>query len=202
MANGHSHESLIQTAGARIADWVVTHDGDNAQNPIVIGLVGNGHNGADVLAAFNHLPRQYRRYAYFLCKPSKSAQKQIDSGQITRLHQVTDMPSSGIVLDGFFGVGLNRPLAGDMAQIISAINSLNRYVVAIDVPSGLHEAWDGPCITASVTLSMMFSKQVFLNPQKRAKCGTIYVLNFDLNNRDKNGYHFPKTIDKYRELVL
>ncbi len=43
----------------------------------------------------------------------------------------------GLVVDGLFGIGLDRPLDSGWVELIRALNSSGRAVLAVDVPSGL-----------------------------------------------------------------
>src|SRR5690606_1694121 len=41
------------------------------------------------------------------------------------------------VMDGLFGIGLTRPIAGKISELIAQINALHCPILALDVPSGL-----------------------------------------------------------------
>ncbi|MDB5759615.1 MAG: NAD(P)H-hydrate dehydratase [Burkholderia sp.] len=43
-----------------------------------------------------------------------------------------------IVIDGLFGIGLARPIVGELAALVLAINAMRCPVLALDVPSGLN----------------------------------------------------------------
>ena len=43
-----------------------------------------------------------------------------------------------LIIDGLFGIGLNRPLAESWQKIIAAVNASKLPVLAVDVPSGLN----------------------------------------------------------------
>jgi NAD(P)H-hydrate epimerase len=62
-----------------------------------------------------------------------------------------------LVIDGLFGIGLNRPLSADWVRVIERINAAQLQVLAIDVPSGLNAATGKPepaAIRAAVTLTV------------------------------------------------
>ena len=42
-----------------------------------------------------------------------------------------------LAIDGLFGIGLARPLGGELAALVTALNGLRCPVLALDVPSGL-----------------------------------------------------------------
>ena len=74
--------------------------------------------------------------------------------------------------------------------------------MSIDIPSGLTESKTMNCIKATSTLTMMFPKKVFFDPQKRNQCGRLFWLNFNLSEKEKKGYILPNTIDNYMELKI
>ncbi len=43
-----------------------------------------------------------------------------------------------LIVDGLFGIGLERPLEGRYAELVNLINASGSRVLAIDIPSGLH----------------------------------------------------------------
>jgi len=115
-------------------------------NDAILILAGKGHNGDDVRAA-----REF-----------------INDRQVTVLDLVapeTDLPNvekalqekPALIIDGLFGIGLNRPLDEAWQKIIAAVNAARIPVLAVDVPSGLNADTGetfGACIQAAVTLTV------------------------------------------------
>lgn len=67
------------------------------------------------------------------------------------------LATDDLVVDGLFGTGLKRPLAGLFATVSDDVNAANRPVVAIDLPSGLLADLSrppGPCPRATVTVTL------------------------------------------------
>ncbi len=52
-------------------------------------------------------------------------------------HQST-LQQSDVIVDAILGIGLDRPVTGQRFNDIQQINQLNRPVLALDIPSGLH----------------------------------------------------------------
>jgi hydroxyethylthiazole kinase-like uncharacterized protein yjeF len=62
-----------------------------------------------------------------------------------------------LVIDGLFGIGLNRPLDAEWQKFIAAINASKIPVLSVDVPSGLNAETgraEGAAIEAAVTLTV------------------------------------------------
>jgi NAD(P)H-hydrate epimerase len=77
----------------------------------------------------------------------------------------TDLPklnallslAPSLVIDGLFGIGLNRPLSAEWLQFIETINNSKARILAVDVPSGLNaETGEAPgtAVRATVTLTV------------------------------------------------
>lgn len=62
----------------------------------------------------------------------------VGSGGAVQTFDGTLAADAGIVVDGLLGSGLERPVAGDFARAVAAINRHAGPVVALDIPTGLH----------------------------------------------------------------
>ena len=61
------------------------------------------------------------------------------------------------IVDGLFGIGLDRPLDAHWQKLIEAVNGANLPILAVDVPSGLNAETggvEGAAITADLTLTV------------------------------------------------
>ncbi len=75
-------------------------------------------------------------------------------------HQ-TDMRHQEIWVDALLGTGLNAEVRGLFRAVIEFLNSLNRPVIAVDIPSGLNADTGmicGACIQAHTTVTFGFPK--------------------------------------------
>ena len=69
------------------------------------------------------------------------------------------MQKPALIIDGLFGIGLNRPLDDGWKKFITAVNESKIPVLAVDVPSGLNADTGEPTISgmaieAAVTLTV------------------------------------------------
>lgn len=78
-----------------------------------------------------------------------------------------DVPPAepALIIDGLFGIGLTRPLAGRVAGLVRMVNRARVPVLAIDVPSGLDAdrgapvgGSDAPVMQARQTVTMIADK--------------------------------------------
>jgi len=152
-ATGQTEAEVIRRVGKRVARRArkLTRAGDT-----ILFLVGKGHNGDDARAAAKQLEaRRAEVLEMFLPEtdlmPLESA--------------LQEKPA--LIVDGLFGLGLNRPLSEAWQQIIAAINASKIPVLAIDVPSGLNADTGGTfgaAIAARVTITVGAPKTGMLAP--------------------------------------
>jgi NAD(P)H-hydrate epimerase len=117
-------------------------------------LAGKGHNGDDVRAALGHFgPR--RVDLLDVTDPGKD---------LERLRaQLALKPD--LIVDGLFGIGLNRPLDIAWCTFINCVNATERPLLSVDVPSGLNAETGEPmgaAVRASVTLTVGAPKKGLL----------------------------------------
>ena len=91
-----------------------------------------------------------------------------------------------LIIDGIFGSGLNKPLAGGFASLVKYINSSAATVVSIDVPSGLMTEDNtynvrANIIHADLTLTLQHVKLAFLFKENQPYIGRLKVLDIRLS---------------------
>lgn len=119
--------SVQARAGAAVARVVQRLTRTGA--PVLV-LVGRGHNGSDAaLAARGLTDRATETVRLGSVRSFSRAQEWLSRHEGRR---------DALVVDGMFGIGLNRPVEGDWADMIRAVNGSGIRVVSVDVPSGLH----------------------------------------------------------------
>lgn len=152
-ASGQTEADVIRRVGQCVAQraLTLTRSGD-----LILLLAGKGHNGDDVRAAQEHLAD--RRVELLNVSSPETDLALLDNA----LKQ-----DPALVVDGLFGIGLNRPFDESWVAFIGRLNAARRPVLAVDVPSGLNadtgEAF-GAAVEAAVTLTVGAAKQGLLRP--------------------------------------
>jgi ADP-dependent NAD(P)H-hydrate dehydratase / NAD(P)H-hydrate epimerase len=134
---------------------------------LVLILAGKGNNGNDARRAREHLT-DWRVYLRNVSNPAEG---------ISEIHQLLDQRPA-LIIDGLFGIGINRPLDEHWTALIKRINDLNTQVLSIDVPSGLNAETGEPmgaAIQATVTLTLAAPKKGFLLPAAWPYIGRLEV---------------------------
>jgi hydroxyethylthiazole kinase-like uncharacterized protein yjeF len=152
---GKSEQEVIQRVGRLLAQRVrdLSRPGDG-----VWIIAGKGHNGDDARAAQAFLPTR----PVLLTNIDHPCQGLAEFSQ--RL-QMRSPPRAAWIVDGLFGIGLNRPLDENWRKLIEAINGCGIPILAVDVPSGLNAETgqtEGAAIKAAVTLTLGAPKRGML----------------------------------------
>ncbi len=134
---------------------------------LILILAGKGHNGDDARLTKEHLPN--RRVEVQLAPDPAKALAGFNSA-------LEGKPA--LIVDGLFGIGLNRPLDNRWVALINRINESRTPVLAVDVPSGLNAEsgqTEGAAIEASVTLTLGAPKRGLLEPAAGPHVGRLEV---------------------------
>ena len=91
-----------------------------------------------------------------------------------------------LVIDGLFGSGLTKPLAGGFASLVKYINQSPSFIVSIDLPSGLMTEDNtynvrANIIKADLTLTLQQKKLAFLFPENQQFIGQLKILDIRLS---------------------
>ena len=169
------------------------------RTPIVV-FAGPGNNGGDAMAVARLLAEQSYQVIVFLFNISNhlsedcvaNRQRIIDNKQIKQFTEVTtqfDPPvleADTLVIDGLFGSGLNKPLAGGFASLVKYINQSPATIISIDLPSGLMPEDNSYNISANIihadlTLTLQHKKLSFLFADCQQYIGELKVLDIRLS---------------------
>ena len=152
-------EEVIRRVGHALAQRTsrLTRAGDT-----ILILAGKGNNGADARAAGEFLG-EHNVILMNVTEPEAALDEFLhrternDRG--TGLNPFADGedPRPALIIDGLFGIGLNRTLSDGWQKFIAAVNESGIPVLAVDAPSGLNVETGGhfgAAIEATVTLTV------------------------------------------------
>lgn len=177
----------------------ITEEWDDVSTPIV-AFAGPGNNGGDALAVARMLSERGYGVSVYLfnitghlstdCATNRN--RIADSKKIKAFVEVTQefdpprLEEDTLVIDGLFGSGLNKPLAGGFASLVKYINASPAKVVSIDVPSGLM-AEDNTynvsanIIRANLTLTLQQPKLSFFFAENQMFIGRLKTLDIRIS---------------------
>src|SRR3989440_5640197 len=163
-ATGQSEAEVIRRVGECVAQHAMAMTQADA---LVLILAGKGNNGADARAA-RALMKGRRVDVLEVTSPADD---------LSKLETELSLRPT-LIIDGLFGIGLNRPLAAEWCAFIEAVNRAGRPVLSVDVPSGLNadngEA-QGAAIQATVTLTVGAPKLGLLQSEAATFVGRLEV---------------------------
>lgn len=164
-AAGRTEAEVIRHVGKRVAKRA--RKLTRADDAILI-LAGKGNNGNDARAAQEFLDG---RQVEILQVTSPEA-------DLPKLQELLGRKFA-LIVDGLFGIGLDRPLDEHWKKLISAVVDAKVPVLAIDVPSGLNCKTglpEGAAIQAAVTLAVGAPKTGMLVESAWPYVGRLEVL--------------------------
>ena len=160
----------------------------------VVIVVGQGNNGGDGLVAARLLRLKNVPVTVIPLIPIESLQG--DAAIQAKLAQeagvkirpatcADDLPAlqawlhrAVIIVDAIFGIGLNKPIQGWIAQVIQAINHMDRPILSVDIPSGIDANTGkvlGEAIQATATLPIAAYKWGHWLQQGHKHSGHIFT---------------------------
>jgi hydroxyethylthiazole kinase-like uncharacterized protein yjeF len=163
-ASGQTEAEVIRRVGERVARLALEL---TRPDDLILLLAGRGHNGDDARAAQEHLAG--RRVELLSVKSPAACLPQLE----TILGR-----NPALIVDGLFGIGLDRPLDDGWVAFITRLNGVRARVLAVDAPSGLDADTGGTfgaVVEAAVTLTIGAPKQGLLKPSAWPHVGRLEV---------------------------
>ncbi|HSD61593.1 MAG TPA: NAD(P)H-hydrate epimerase, partial [Burkholderiales bacterium] len=167
-------------AAANLACERLLRDGSS-----VLVLAGPGNNGGDALWVARHLKdRWFKVDVVFTGKAAKlspEAREALEAWREAGGDPLSEIPARGrwdAVVDGLFGVGLERDLDDRYLGLVERVNAMGLPVLAIDVPSGLCSDTGrvrGAAVRAMLTVTFIALKPGLLTHFGTEHCGDIIL---------------------------
>ncbi len=189
--------TLMERAGSGVAacieQWVGTVSGKT-----ITVVCGKGNNGGDGFVAARLLRRRranvrvltmaplselsrdaalmYRQFVKVAGKSSVIPYRSKDTARAL-------LQESHLLVDALLGTGLSSAVTGRFGEVIESMNEVNRPVVAIDLPSGLHADTGtafGQAVRASLTVTFGLPKTGLYQNQGIDLSGTINLVDIGI----------------------
>jgi NAD(P)H-hydrate epimerase len=163
-AAGQTESEVIRRVGKAVAEKALAMTDEGA---LVVILAGKGHNGDDARLAREHL--QTRKVELLDVTDPASQMEHLKS----LLAQ-----SPALVIDGLFGIGINRQLSTQWVDFIDTLNATGARILSVDVPSGLDAETgkpQGTAVRAHRTLTVGAPKKGMLNSTAWEHVGLLDV---------------------------
>ena len=186
-------QPLMQRAGLAATDLATSICRD--QGAAILILAGPGNNGGDAF----EVARLLRERFFAPCvvfigtakalppDAAKSFQRFSEAGGTT-LSAIPEGVHWSLIIDGLFGIGLQREITGPYAEFIRSANALVARdgcpLLSLDCPSGLDADTGnvrGETIRASHTITFIGGKPGLYTADGPDYCGEIFTASLDLD---------------------
>jgi ADP-dependent NAD(P)H-hydrate dehydratase / NAD(P)H-hydrate epimerase len=192
--------TLMRRAGQAAAKAALELIPAPQEHAAVLVIAGPGNNGGDALEAAYRLAQLGMQVSVLLYadpdKQSPDSQQALARAKSGAVHfadpsRMSDIGSTrwALVIDGLFGIGLARPIAGTQRVLIEIVNALACPILALDTPSGLDADTgaivgnDGIAVRASHTITFIANKPGLHTGHGRDYSGTVQVANLAIEEK-------------------
>ncbi len=198
---------LMENAGRGTVEVINNYFSD--KNKFVV-VAGSGNNGGDGVVVARYLLNLGKEVKVLILadsreKLSKDHLHNLEvfetiGGQVNFINEKklaklrNEIKKSEVVIDAIFGTGFRPPVKGYREKVIQIINSLEKPVVAVDIPSGLSAnsgRIEGSFIKANITVTFAYPKLCHILYPASQYCGDIFVVDISI---DRN---YLKEIKRY-----
>ena len=180
-------DQLMEAAGATAAALAETIRAARG-HPVLI-VAGPGNNGGDALVVARHLHERNHHCHLVMTGDEKKlpfdahqAWKKILATGIAVHRDIPPVQQWDLVIDGLFGIGLNRPIGDIYAAQIHAMQAAAKSsacpLLSLDCPSGLNTdtgTRQSNAVTATHTITFLGLKPGLLTGDGPDSCGQITV---------------------------
>ena len=184
VAAGIDSFALMRRAGAAVAARAT----ELAQGGAVLVIAGRGNNGGDGFVAAAELARQGQSVSVMLlCDPKTlkgdAARAAETWGGPIAAFDPSAIGRPALIVDALLGAGLDRPVKGEFARAIEAMNATGVPVLAVDLPSGINGttgAVMGTAVQATRSVTFFRKKPGHLLLPGRLHCGGVEVVDIGI----------------------
>jgi hydroxyethylthiazole kinase-like uncharacterized protein yjeF len=180
---------LMARAGLAAAE--LARDLAEGNGKRIVVLAGPGNNGGDAFVVARHLKSWWFDVMLMFTgdaqKLSSDASAAFAAWRDAGGELAADVPAKpdcALVVDGLFGIGLQRPLQGRYSHLVSWMNCAQAPVLALDIPSGLESDSGrvlGCAVRATHTITFIGLKPGLLTLDGADHCGSLHMATLGLD---------------------
>jgi NAD(P)H-hydrate epimerase len=205
---GLFYAEMMENAGRSVAE-VIADEMPYVEGLNVLILAGPGNNGGDGLVCARYLHEMGSTARVYLWNRRTDLEHDYE-GHFARLMDLgvesasVDGDENGsiladwleeadVVVDALLGTGSNRPIEGDLADLLDAVNASQAegieeeevfFLLAVDVPTGIHAdtgEMDPHALHADMTVTLGFAKQGLFRFPGTGHVGQIVVADIGMD---------------------
>jgi NAD(P)H-hydrate epimerase len=182
--------SLMENAGAKVADVARTMLDGDVEGRRVCCLAGKGNNGGDGLVAARHL-HNWGAEVTVVLGAERGELRSVPAKQLGVVEELgisvggpeADFSGVELLVDALLGYGAKGDPKEPIAGLIRRANASRLPVLAVDVPSGF-DATTGraysPCMAAKATVTFGYLKTGFLGKGAAGYVGELFLADISL----------------------
>ncbi len=195
---------LMENAGRSCAELIKEKLAKTARPKVCI-FCGTGNNGGDGYVIARHLLNSGFEVSVVICglrdKIKGDAKINLDilerlSQKIEQLNLNADIAGqvktfaegADMIVDAIFGTGLAGQLSKEYVHLVENINSQNKPVLAVDIPSGLDCDTGKPlgaAVKATYTVTFVALKKGFTEKASAEYTGQVFVASIGVEPRPR-----------------
>lgn len=176
---------LMERAALAVRDEILHAFPLNLKNVVVVA--GSGNNGGDGLAIARLLHIAGVHVSILnVGNPDHASDEHQTQDNIVKYYQIPEttdfavLDNATLIVDAMFGIGIDRPITGNYAEAIKAINNTDAIVVAVDMPSGINTDTGevmGIAVKATATVTFAYNKVGLVKSDGASYAGRIVIAN-------------------------
>jgi ADP-dependent NAD(P)H-hydrate dehydratase / NAD(P)H-hydrate epimerase len=196
---------LMENAGRGAVDCLKRRFPDLSAKRVVI-FAGKGNNGGDGFVMARHLLNRGAEVSVLLLGKTQELKEdaKLNAGIAqnigVEIHAVDAdnfksfdhrLRHSDLLIDAIFGTGLTKPASGFYAEVFEKINQLRKFVVCVDIPSGVDSDSGqliGPHVEADLTLALALLKRSHVTFPSAGAMGDIEVVDIGIPQKAINAH--------------
>lgn len=193
---------LMERAALKVAEEIEARLEERKHKEHILCVCGSGNNGGDGVAIARILKLHgYQTSLYLVGNPehrTEEMQRQLNIAANYQVPVVNNLETEEYttIVDAIFGVGLSRPVEGKYKDVIAALNQMDAWKVAVDIPSGVNGdtgAELGIAFRADLTVTFAFRKAGLCLYPGRKFSGKVVVADAGIYESDEVQEHLWQT---------